>query len=92
LRAQGQIRDARVPLDTAVSLLAAIVELHPGTQRERMLGRARVQLAFVLASLHAAPAEIGAVAKPAVLWLQQVGGSAAQIAELSRYLGTPETR
>jgi tetratricopeptide (TPR) repeat protein len=95
LYAQGRLRESRAPLATAASLFAAIVKLHPGAQRERLLGRARVQLGFVLASLHAEPAEIAAVAKPAVAWLQQVGGSPAQIAELSRYLeggGLPETR
>jgi tetratricopeptide (TPR) repeat protein/predicted Ser/Thr protein kinase len=84
LAAQGRFGDARASLETAVSLSEAIVKLHPGTQRERVLGRARVQLARVLMVLHAAPDEFAAAAKPAVDWLRRVGGDPSQIAELSR--------
>ena len=82
LRAGGRLREARSALETAVAELDAITRTNPSPRIERQLGRARRQLALVLSSLQAPPAEVAPVAAAAAAWLQRVGGSPAQLAEL----------
>jgi predicted Ser/Thr protein kinase/tetratricopeptide (TPR) repeat protein len=86
-RAQGKLREASAALDQAAALLAPVVESHPGARHERLLGRARVQLALVRASLGRPRSEIAPIAGAAVAWLRKVGGPPALVTELSRLSG-----
>lgn len=82
LRQTGDLRGARAALEDTIAELDPIVRDHPGANRERRLGRARVELAFTLASLGAGASERASVAAVAQAWLRRVGGSPAELARL----------
>jgi tetratricopeptide (TPR) repeat protein len=84
LRDQGKLRDASSALDEAAALMEIIVESHPGTRHERLLGRTRVELALALSSLRRSPSEIKPVATAAAAWLRKVGGNEGQLSLLSK--------
>lgn len=82
-RALGDLRGARQALEQTIAELAPIVGAHPATSYERHLGRARVELAFVLAALGAGSAECAQAAVPALAWLQGTGGTSREIEALA---------
>jgi tetratricopeptide (TPR) repeat protein/predicted Ser/Thr protein kinase len=82
-RALGDLHGARQALERTIAELASIVGAHPATSYERHLGRARVELAFVLAALGAGSSERAAAATPAVAWLRGVGGTSSEIEALA---------
>ncbi|HEY7371954.1 MAG TPA: serine/threonine-protein kinase [Polyangia bacterium] len=86
-RAMGQLREAKAILAQTLETLRDLAAKHSDGGVERRLGRARAELAEVLAALHAPPAEIAPHAEAAVAWLRPAGGSSAEIQELDRLAG-----
>jgi hypothetical protein len=84
LRATGNLHETRAALEQAITMLGPIVERHPSSLIERRLGRARVQLAQVLADVGASAAAVRTTAAAGVAWLRAVGGRDAEIASLQR--------
>jgi tetratricopeptide (TPR) repeat protein/predicted Ser/Thr protein kinase len=87
LRATGDLRGARTTLENAVAELAPIAERHPSSLIERRLGRARIELAQVLADVRASDTAVAEAARAGVAWLREVGGQDAEIAFLQRLAG-----
>jgi predicted Ser/Thr protein kinase len=80
-RQLGDLGGARDTLAGAIADLEPIVRDHPGANRERRLGRARIELASALAVLGDA-AERAAVAAAAEAWARRAGVPAAELAAL----------
>jgi eukaryotic-like serine/threonine-protein kinase len=86
-RAAGHLRAARPILVQSVGTLSDIAAKHSDGSVDRRLGRARAELAEVLAALRAPPEQIAAHATAAADWLRQAGGAGAEIRELDRLAG-----
>jgi serine/threonine protein kinase len=82
LRAAGKLDDARYALQRGVEVLSQIDD--PPMAVLRRLGRARAELAAVLAALHRDPAVVRELATKALAWYRRVGGAPAQLSELER--------
>jgi tetratricopeptide (TPR) repeat protein len=83
-RAAGRLFEARRSLDLSVRRLADIASRTSAPEIDRRLGRARAELAKVLAAQKAPRRAIASVAAPAVAWLRQAGGLRSEISELAR--------
>ena len=80
----GHLRDARRTLDVAVRRLGDICRTISHPMVDRRLGRARTELAKLLAANRASPREIAEHAVPAAEWLRRAGGLESEIEELER--------
>jgi tetratricopeptide (TPR) repeat protein len=76
-RAAGRLADARLSLGVAVNRLIDVSRKTSYSEMDRRLGRARAELAKVLAATGAPPREIAKHAAPAAAWLRRAGGTAA---------------
>jgi len=74
-RQMGDLRGASEALDRARSDLELIVHDHPDTMCQRLLGRARVELAITLSAMGTRVPERIAAAKAAAAWLRRVRGN-----------------
>jgi tetratricopeptide (TPR) repeat protein/predicted Ser/Thr protein kinase len=88
-RAAGQLREAKPVLLQSVERLRGIADRHSDGSVDRRLGRARAELAEILAATHTRSDQVAAVAGPAADWLRQAGGSSIEIRELDRLAGRP---
>jgi len=82
LRAKGELAAARRALESSVSIFSAVAADHPTPMMERDLGRARCELARVMAAMGVRGAEVAAVAEAGAAWLQAAGGPPDEIREL----------
>jgi tetratricopeptide (TPR) repeat protein/predicted Ser/Thr protein kinase len=83
-------REARIVLAAAVDSLEKILRDHPAVAVERRLGRARAELARMLAATHADPS---ATASAALSWLRPAGAAdAAELDALTAPAGLPTER
>jgi tetratricopeptide (TPR) repeat protein/predicted Ser/Thr protein kinase len=83
-RRAGQLIAARNTLETAVAELVLGAGAHPSAYNGRRLGRARVELALVLASLGASETEVAPVAEAAARWLRDVNSPSRELESLRR--------
>jgi protein kinase-like protein len=84
LVAAGSARNARGILSSSLSRFEAIARTEPSPRVTRRVGRARAELARVLATLHAPGIAVATLAAPAATYLRAAGGSDAEIANLER--------
>jgi tetratricopeptide (TPR) repeat protein len=83
LLAVGALPAAQRALQGAVDALGPIANAHPTADHERRFGRATIELAKVMAQNDGNRAELAAVAARAVNYLREVGGSDAEMAEIT---------
>jgi hypothetical protein len=84
-RRSNHLAEARVTLKAAVVGLATITSDHPSIFNERRLGRARVELALALESLHATPSELIPVVASASKWLHDTNSPSHELDRLSEH-------
>jgi tetratricopeptide (TPR) repeat protein/predicted Ser/Thr protein kinase len=87
LRATGDVRAARKPLESAVTDLEAIIGDHPSSCNERRLGRAQVELALAQSSPGDRSPEHSRRVAAALAWLERVGGMPSEITRLKALEG-----
>ncbi len=88
-RELGELEAARLALERAVTELEAVVRAHPASGHDRRLGRARIELAFILEAQGTASPARGAVATAAIRWLRRAGGAPDELAHLARLAPAP---
>ena len=76
------LRGAREALEGTIADLEPVVHEYVDTSYERLLGRARAELAFTLSAMDASTPERIIVAKAAAEWLRRAGGSPTELAKL----------
>jgi tetratricopeptide (TPR) repeat protein len=81
-RDRKDLRGAREALEGAIADLEPVVHEHADTSYERLLGRARVELAFTLSAMGARAPERVAVAKAAAEWLRRAGASPVELTKV----------
>jgi tetratricopeptide (TPR) repeat protein len=88
-RAAGDLGGARQALEVSIRDLEQIIRSHTVSSYERRLGRARVELAFVLSATGVPWPDRAAATMAAVDWLRRVGGSESELRPLTRSMEGP---
>jgi tetratricopeptide (TPR) repeat protein len=85
-RAAGHTGAARRTLSASLATLLDVAKKHPDTAIDRLIGRARAELAKTLVATGAGRGEVSEAARPAVIWLEKAGGDPTEIRQLERLI------
>jgi tetratricopeptide (TPR) repeat protein/predicted Ser/Thr protein kinase len=86
-RQMGDLRGAHEVLDRTIAELELIVHDHADTIYDRLLGRARVELAITLSAMGTSAPERIAAAKAAAAWLRRVRGNPDELKRVEALAG-----
>jgi tetratricopeptide (TPR) repeat protein len=83
-RAGGRLLAAQRTLSSCTTTLTAVAEKHPTGSVDRLLGRARAELAETLAATGANRKQVSDLATAATIWLARAGGAPSELRRLER--------